>query len=361
MMTFFLLFIIFCGICGLYAWREIGQAPTETELNSYEHLPYFKDGMFQSPEPQIVDMNHVRNGNHSSFSFLRFLMRSKFAPAYHLPQEPLDRDSFPKTPSQFSFYWLGHSTVILELDGKRILFDPVFDNAAPLPFFVPRYDDTPLARKNLPPIDLVIITHNHYDHLERKTVQALKESQFVVPLGVGTALRGWGIDPTHITELGWGEVAEGDGLTITAETASHFSGRQFSDRNKTLWNSYVIQSHDKKIFWAGDTGYSSHFAAIGEKYGPFDLAVIEIDGWNTGWKNTHLFPEQVVQVMTDLKTVNLLPIHWGVFDLALHPWHESIDMLYEAAKGYPIHIIAPIMGMRTDLDSETKPWWRNNS
>ena len=359
MMTLFSLFIIFIGICGIYMWREIGQTPSETELKSFESLPYFQNGSFQSPEPQVIDMNNVRNGNNNIFSFLRFLTRSKFAPKQPLPNEPLNRESFSKTPDMFGFYWLGHSSVIMEINGKRLLFDPVFDNAAPLPFFVPRYGDAPISRNDLPPIDLVIITHNHYDHLERKTIQALKNSQFVVPLGVGAALRGWGVAASHITELGWGESAAGEGLTITAEVASHFSGRQFSDRYKTLWNSYIIQSEDKNIFWAGDTGYGSHFARIGEKYGPFDLAVMEIDGWNTGWPNTHLFPEQVVQAMIDLKTVNLLPVHWGVFDLALHPWHESIDMLYEASRGYQINIIAPIMGMWADLNTETKVWWRN--
>lgn len=357
-MTFLLLLILFIVGCALYAKREIGDMPSPDELKSYESLPYFHNDTFQSIRPQEVDFKNVRNAKNNQFSFMHFFLKSKFAPERPLPCEPLNRESFAKQPEAFGFYWLGHSSVILELNGKRIFFDPVFENAAPLPLLVPRYGDSPLSLTDLPPIDLVIITHNHYDHLERKAIQALKDALFVVPLGVGSALRGWGVDPAHITELGWGEVAEGDGLTIMAERTSHFSGRGLSDKNKTLCNSYILQSGEKRIFWAGDTGYASHFAEIGAQYGPFDLVALEIDGWNTGWRNTHLFPHEVIQAMQDLKSVNLLPVHWGVFDLAFHPWTESIEMVMNEAQKTDIRPITPIMGQWTDLNTETTDWWR---
>ncbi len=350
----FILFIII-GYLGFYAFREIGQQPTPAEIQRYAQLPYFKNGRFQSPMPQVVDMKNIRNGDGSVF--LRFLTKSKFAPKHPFPTEPLNRESFAKTPENFGFYWLGHSSVIFELAGKRLIVDPVFDNAAPLPFVVPRYMDAPISRKDLPPIDYVIITHNHYDHLERKTVQHLKDSHFIVPLGVGAALRGWGISADRITELGWGDTFYLPPIRITAETASHFSGRQFSDRDLTLWNSYVIQTPTHQIFWAGDTGYSPHFAAIGEKYGPFDLVTMEIDGWNTGWKNTHLFPNEVLQAMTDLKSRNLLPVHWGIFDLALHPYNESVEMLYQSVSQTDVNLIVPQMGAWGTTDTVTKKWW----
>lgn len=357
-MTFLLLLILFIIGCALYAKREMGDMPSPAELKSYESLPYFHNGTFQSIRPQEVDFKNVRNAKNNQFSFMHFFLKSKFAPDRPLPCEPLNRESFSKQPESFGFYWLGHSSVILELNGKRIFFDPVFENAAPLPLFVPRYGDSPLSLTDLPPIDLVIITHNHYDHLERKAIQALKDALFVVPLGVGSALRGWGVNPAHITELGWGESAEGDGLTITAERTSHFSGRGLADKNKTLCNSYILQSEDKRLFFAGDTGYTSHFAEIGAQYGPFDLVALEIDGWNTGWRNTHLFPHEVIQAMKDLKSINLLPVHWGVFDLAFHPWTESIEMVINEAQKTDIRLITPIMGQWADLNTETTDWWR---
>ena len=208
----------------------------------------------------------------------------------------------------------------------------------------------------------MIITHNHYDHLELKTVQALKDAHFIVPLGVGAALRGWGIAEQNITELGWGDVFEQDGLKITAETAVHYSGRAKLASNETLWNSYVIQTGDKNIYWSGDTGYGVHFKEIGDKYGPFDLATLEIDAWNTGWPNIHLFPEEAVKAAQELKTKQIIPFHWAVFDLALHPWHESIDMLLSESQGTDISVLTPLMGEKIiPGSSQTSKWWQQDS
>lgn len=357
MLYIFLIAIIIVGSLAAYAWREMGASPSPEELRTYEKLHYFKNGQFQSPQQMVYDFNNVRNG---PAGFARFLTQSQFAPRIELPKISLKRDSFGEPAAEFAFYWLGHSSAIMETAGKRLLFDPVFGNAAPLPFGVPRFGNAPLDRKELPPVDYVIITHNHYDHLERKTVQVLKESHFIVPLGVGAALRGWGVPAEKISELGWGDSFDADGLKITAETGVHYSGRSLKDRNKTLWASYVIQTAGKKIFWSGDSGYGSHFAEIGQKYGPFDLAAIEIDGWNTGWPNTHLFPSEAVQAARDLQTKRFIPLHWAVFDLALHPWHESIDMLLDEAQGTELIIQTPKLGERIDFNSETSRWWKTN-
>ena len=354
-LKFFLVVLVAAIILGAYAWREIGQAPSEAEMKAYEKLPYFKNGEFQSPQKMVYDFNNVRNG---PAGWSRFLFRSPFAPETSLPQMSLNKDSFGKQPESFAFYWLGHSSAIMELAGKRVIFDPVFYNAAPLPYVVPRYNPSPLALKDLPDIDYVVITHNHYDHLERKTVQALKKAHFIVPLGVGAALRGWGIPAANITELGWEDVFEQDGLRIIAETAVHYSGRGLGDRNKTLWNSYVIKAAGQNIYWVGDSGYGTHFKEIGEKYGPFDLVTIEIDGWNTGWPNTHLFPGEAAKAAHELKAGRIIPVHWAVFDLALHPWHESIDMLLEEMKNTDIEVLTPMMGEKIIPGvSKTKKWW----
>ena len=347
--------VVLLGTGGYSVLQEMGKTPSKEETAAFEKLPYFKNGEFQSPQKMIYDFDNVRNG---PMSWTRLLTRSKFAPQKPLPMHKLAAGDFASVPEDFAFYWLGHSSAIMELDGKRLIFDPVFGNAAPIPFAVSRYGEAPIKAENLPESDYIVITHNHYDHLERKTVQAIKTGRFIVPLGVGAALRGWGIDKERIIELGWGDVFEDGSLKITAETAVHYSGRGLGDRNKTLWNSYVIRSGDKNIYWAGDSGYGDHFAEIGRKYGPFDLTTIEIDGWNTGWPNTHMFPHEVVKAAQELKTSRIIPVHWAVFDLALHPWHESIDMLLEAARETDLMILTPLMGEKITPDSKTTLWWR---
>ena len=181
---------------------EFGEVPSAREEASYAALGYYRDGRFRSPREVVFHRDRMPGGR---MGFLRFFARSPNAPEGPLPKVALDGDSFPETPSDYALYWLGHSSAILELDGKRLLFDPVFGNAAPLPFMVPRYDAAPVAREELPPLDYIVVTHNHYDHLERRTVRAVAGGRFIVPLGVGAALRGWGIAPDRITELGWGE------------------------------------------------------------------------------------------------------------------------------------------------------------
>lgn len=356
MMLYVIVFLlVLAALLGGYAWREIGQSPSEEELKSFEKLSYFKDGKFHASEEMKLYPDKVRNG---PAGFSRMLMQSRFAPKEPLPQIKLSKESFSKTPEDFTFYWLGHSSVIMELGGKRIVFDPVLGNAAPIPFAVPRYNPAPIAYNDFPKIDYVIITHNHYDHLERKSVQALKDSHFIVPLGVGAALRGWGIASENITELGWGDVFKQDGLSITAETAMHYSGRAKQASNETLWNSYVLKNADKSIYWGGDTGYGKHFKEIREKHGSFDLTALEIDAWNPGWPNIHLFPEETVKAAQDLNAKQILPLHWAVFDLALHPWHESIDMVLDAAKNTDIKVLTPKMGEKVMVKTTTpQKWW----
>lgn len=349
------LIVLFFVALGVYAWREIGQSPSKEELKSFEKLSYFKDGKFHGEEEMHFYPDKVRNG---PAGFGRMLMQSRFAPKEPLPQIKLSKESFGQTAKDLTFYWLGHSGVIMELAGKRLVFDPVLGNAAPIPFAVPRYNQAPIGYDELPNINYVIITHNHYDHLERKSIQALKNSHFIVPLGVGAALRGWGVKSENITELGWGDVFEEDGLIIVAETAMHYSGRAKLASNETLWNSYVIKSGDKSVYWGGDTGYGRHFKQISDKHGAFDLAALEIDAWNPGWPNIHLFPEEAIHAAEDLKTKQILPLHWAVFDLALHPWHESIDMLKSAADGKNMTILTPMMGQKVIFNqTQTKKWW----
>jgi L-ascorbate metabolism protein UlaG (beta-lactamase superfamily) len=339
-----------------YLGGEFGEAPSAGEEAVYARLDYYKNGRFQSPREIVFDFGKVSGGRPSVW---RFFTRSPNAPDKPLPKVALDKSSFPARPSGYALYWLGHSSAILELDGKRLLFDPVFGNAAPLPFMVRRYGEAPIKREDLPDVDYIVITHNHYDHLEKKTVRFLPAGRFIVPLGVGAALRGWGIGADRITELGWDETFEENGLKITAVEGVHFSGRGVFDRNKTLWASYIVRAGGKNIFWSGDTGYGEQFARFREEYGSFDLAVIEIDGWNAGWRRSHMFPEESVQAASDLGSEWVLPVHWGVFDLAIHPWRESIDLFLKEAEGRAFKTLTPKMGERlVPGETPTERWWR---
>lgn len=343
----------------LYLNGQFGNAPSAKERAAYSKLHYYKNGMFQSAKKVIISPDKASGGG-GKRSLMRFFSRSPNAPEKEPMKYSLSRESFSEKPADFAFYWLGHSSIIFELSGKRLVIDPVFGNAAPIPFAVPRYGVPVIEREQLPKLDYILITHNHYDHLEKKTVTSIKEGHFIVPLGVGAVLRGWGIEPDRVTELGWGDSFQRGGVTIQALEGVHFSSRRFSDRNKTLWVSYVLSTKDKKVFWGGDGGYGEHFARHGRKHGPFDLVALEIDGWNRGWPQSHLFPDEVVKAATDLKAKQLLPIHWGVFDLAMHPWHESINLVLKKSEGKAYTVLTPIIGQRVGSgDIPTERWWKN--
>ncbi len=356
LMLICLAFFIAAGsYLAFYALREIGKTPSAEEMKAFEKLSYFKGGKFQSPQEMILRPDNVRNG---PAGWSRFFTQSPFAPKTVLPHVALAKKDFPVRPENLAFYWLGHSAAIMELGGKRIIFDPVLENAAPLPLAVPRYNKSPIEREELPEIDYVVITHNHYDHLERKTVRALQKAHFVVPLGVGAALRGWGVAAENITELGWNDIFEQDGLQIIAQVAQHYSGRSKLASNETLWNAYVVRGGGKNIYWSGDSGYGSHFRETGRKFGPFDFATLEIDAWNMGWPNIHLFPHEAVQAAKDLGAKRIIPFHWAVFDLALHPWHESIDMVLDEAEKGGLQVLTPKMGEKIiPGKSQTSKWW----
>jgi L-ascorbate metabolism protein UlaG (beta-lactamase superfamily) len=355
--------VIFLLIIGGIAYtvnKEIGNTGSlEDNKERFAGLSYYstEDDAFISPEKLVHYPEQTTGGDPG---FMRFFKTSPNAPKLPLPKKRLSKSDFSDRPSEFAAMWFGHSTIIIELDGKRILIDPVFENAGPLPVITRRYDVSPIKREELPEIDIVIITHDHYDHLEAATIQwlAAKNIEYIVPLGVGARLEGWGVQKDHITELGWNQYKTSGSLKITALPGIHYSGRSFNDRDKTLWATFVIKGLEKNLFISGDTGYGKHLKEIGEKHGPFDLAFVEIDGWNKGWPLTHLFPEQVIQLCKDVDTKLLFPIHWGTFDLALHPWDESIQMVAEMAAEHDIELVTPILGEKVIPGiSQTSNWW----
>ncbi|RQS65663.1 hydrolase [Burkholderia sp. Bp8963] len=285
-------------------------------------------------------------------------------PSGTLPVDSLTREQLETAPDR-SLYRLGHSTLLVKLRGEFWLTDPVFaERASPFRRLGPkRFHAPPIALADLPPLRGVILSHDHYDHLDRDTVLALAATTgvFVTPLGVGDRLIDWGIDATKVRQLDWWQNAEIDGLTLTATPAQHFSGRSLFDGNSTLWASWVIVDDDLRVFFSGDTGYFDGFRAIGERLGPFDVTLIETGAYDPQWPYVHMQPEETVQAHIDLRGRWLVPIHNGTFDLAMHRWHEPFERVTALTVARGVELSTPRMGERVDLTAPHRGerWWRH--
>lgn len=280
--------------------------------------------------------------------------------------EALTREQLDAAPDR-SLYRLGHSTLLFKLRGGYWLTDPVFgERASPFKRVGPkRFHAPPIALEDLPPLRGVILSHDHYDHLDRDTVLALAASTevFLTPLGVGDRLIEWGIDAAKIHQLDWWQSAEIDGLSLTATPAQHFSGRSLFDGNSTLWASWVIADDALRVFFSGDTGYFDGFRAIGEKLGPFDVTFVETGAYDAQWPYVHMQPEHTVQAHIDLRGRWLVPIHNGTFDLAMHPWQEPFERVTGLALARGVAVATPRMGERLDLEAPHRGerWWRETA
>lgn len=284
-------------------------------------------------------------------------------PEGEIPVVSLNKDSFKEYPAEgLMVRWLGHSSVLVEMSGYAVLLDPVFNQyASPVPGITRRFSKTPVRVEDLPRIDAVVISHDHYDHLEKGTIVYLSKSgtMFFVTTGAGNHLRRWGVPPDRIRELSWWEEATLEKLTFICVPARHFSGRGLFDRNETLWAGWIVRSGSRTIYYSGDTGYGDHFSAIGNKYGPFDLAIIKIGAYSESWPDIHVNPEQAVKAHGEAKGKVLLPVHWATFPLALHPWDEPIIRALKAAQQNGIRIITPEIGELVDIDKPftNHSWW----
>ena len=251
--------------------------------------------------------------------------RASPAPTAAMPLRKLDAHTLPRGEDD-AIVRLGHSSMLIQLDGQTLLIDPVFsERASPVQWAGPkRFHPVPVEMDALPRIAAVIISHDHYDHLDKATIQALtpKVDRFVVPLKVGAHLRDWGVPAAAITELDWWQDTTVGPIRLTATPAQHFSGRGLFDKDHTLWASWVIAGTRSKLFFSGDSGYFGGFKTIGDRFGPFDVTMIETGAYNPLWSEIHMLPEQSVQAHRDLRGKAMLPIHNSTFDLALHDWHE---------------------------------------
>jgi len=257
--------------------------------------------------------------------------------------------------------WLGHSTVLVEIDGARVLTDPVWgDRASPVGFAGPRrFQPVPVAIAALPPIDVVVISHDHYDHLDHGTILELAKLPvpFVTSLGVGAHLAAWGVAPERITELDWWEEAKIGALTITAAPSQHFSGRGFG-RNLTLWSSMVVRGPRHAVFFSGDTGLTQEYGEIRTRLGPFDLIMLEVGAFHPAWGDIHLGPENALAAHALLGGGAFLPVHWGTFNLGIHAWDEPAETLVAKAGG--AQLVMPLLGEPVEpiRVERVTPWWR---
>ncbi len=297
-----------------------------------------------------------------------FLNGSSYkTPRKALPVQRRNRADYAQAPaSGLRVTWLGHSTLLVEVDGHRILTDPVWSNRAgpglglgPKRFFAP-----PLPLEQLPRLDAVIISHDHYDHLDMNTIRRLNKLgvKFVVPLGVGAHLERWKVPASRIVELDWWQSHTVGKLKLVATPARHGSGRSLTDRNATLWASWSMVGPKHRVFFSGDGGYSPSFAEIGKKYGPFDVTLMESGAYNTAWSDFHLGPEQSVKAHSDLRGKVMIPIHWGTFVLAPHGWTEPAERLRVAARNAGATLAIPRPGDQVEPASPPAltRWWPEN-
>lgn len=260
--------------------------------------------------------------------------------------------------------WYGHSTLLLQTDGMNLLLDPMFGTVpAPHPWLgVKRFSQGVIHEiDKLPPIDAVIISHDHYDHLDYESIKRLKDKvgHFFVPLGVGSHLQAWGIEKARITELDWWESIDFEHIKLTCTPAQHFSGRKFNTGQSTLWCSWVIKTKKDNLFFSGDSGYGEHFSRIGEQYGPFDLGLIECGQYDELWTNIHMLPEESAQAGMDVQANMIMPIHWAGFKLALHSWTDPIERVTQKSTELGLPIITPGIGEPVLLQTwkTYKKWW----
>ena len=262
--------------------------------------------------------------------------------------------------------WLGHSTVLIEIDGYRVLTDPVWGpRASPSRLAGPkRFQPIPIALRAMPPLDLVLVSHDHYDHLDYPTIRELAKGDvpFVTSLGVGAHLEAWGVQPDRIVELDWWEshTVPNTGLTVTAAPSQHFSGRGLKDRNTTLWSSLVIRSLRHAVFFSGDTGLTTQYQAIRERLGPFDLVMLEVGAFHPAWGDIHLGPENALKALALLGGCPFLPVHWGTFSLAMHAWDQPAETLLALGPKMGAQLLMPRLGEAVEPAhaGNVEPWWR---
>ncbi|MFI7428909.1 MBL fold metallo-hydrolase [Micromonospora sp. NPDC049836] len=322
--------------------------------------PRFRDGTFHNPAGTRTTIADPGRNLLKELLFGKQKRRPTAAVPLLRPADPAPADA----ARELGVVWYGHATTLVEIEGRRVLLDPVWsDRCSPSALVGPRRIHQPPVRLDeLPRLDAILISHDHYDHLDMTTVRALLAHQsapFVVPLGVGAHLDRWGVPEERIIELDWAERHQVAGLTLTATPAQHFSGRGLR-RDGTLWSSWVIAGAHRRVFYTGDSGYFDGYAQIGAEHGPFDVTLMQIGAYDRAWPSIHMFPEEAVAAHLDLRGGLCIPVHWATFNLALHDWSEPVDRLWAEAKARDIRLAVPRPGERVVVDDPpaVDGWWQ---
>jgi L-ascorbate metabolism protein UlaG (beta-lactamase superfamily) len=348
--------ILFSGLIATMTYFSF--APS---LPPFPHSPQFRDAKFRNPVPMH---KHSFSETASLWWIFLFDKPPGTVPGSPVPVRALSREMLLQAPDN-TLYRLGHSTMLIKLAGEFYLTDPVFsERASPVQWAGPaRFHAPPIAIADLPPIKAVILSHDHYDHLDRAAIMALapKTGLFLTPLGVGNRLIGWGVEQAKVRQFDWWQGTEVGGVRFVATPAQHFSGRGLNDGNATLWASWVILHDGLRLFFSGDTGYFSGFKEIGARYGPFDVALIETGAYDKRWPDVHMQPEQTLQAFLDLGGKWLVPVHNGTFDLGLHRWKDPFDRITGLAQARGVAVATPEMGEPLDLKRPHvgQAWWRD--
>jgi L-ascorbate metabolism protein UlaG (beta-lactamase superfamily) len=342
---------------------QFGASLKPASLKPYQDSKQFNGKLFFNPTAR------PRNEN---FSTAGWLYEALFNDAQTRPDRtleilPVTQQALLNPAKKTRIVWFGHSTFLIQVDQMNLLFDPMLTGTpAPHPMLgSSRYSDKlPISIEDLPEIDAVLLSHDHYDHLDMVSIKQLaaKVGHFYVPLGLGLHLQKWGITAEQITELDWWQTASLGGSEFTLTPAEHFSGRRFDTRNKTLWGGWVVESQTQRIFFSGDSGYGPHFKEVGRRFGELDLALIDTGQYNPRWPNVHMTPEQGVQAAIDAKATVMMPVHWGAFTLSLHDWNEPPERALAEAKRLGQSIVVPQIGEMMQLNQLKQPsgWWRDN-
>ncbi|MCU0419369.1 MAG: MBL fold metallo-hydrolase [Cyclobacteriaceae bacterium] len=360
-MVYVFVFLVL-AVLGVYVFVQspvFGANPSGSRLERIQQSPRYREGSFQNAEPTEVMLPEASYAKMMRDFF--FNKPNDVEPPAPLPSVKTDLRSLDAaTPT---LVWFGHSSYLIKSKDVSILVDPVFSgNAAPIAFFGKAFaGSNTYQAEDMPDIDVLLLTHDHYDHLDYPTIKKLhpRVKTIVTSLGVGAHLERWGVAPEKIIELDWWEhVTLPDSLVFTATPARHFSGRSFL-RGKTAWSSFVLALHGHKLFLGGDSGYDGQFKIIGEKMGPFDLALLEAGQYGANWPYIHMTPEQTVAAAQDLKAKVLMPVHWGKFALSMHAWNEPIERVWAQAEKDSVRLTTPKIGEAVLLNQvyPRQRWW----
>ncbi len=360
------LLLLLLGMAGyaFYSTSDQFGAPLKlTDLQAYESSKQFNGQQFTNQIPTTSNASFKR-GMESLSAFL--FNEAQTEPSRPLEVLPVTRQTLLNPPDEMRIIWFGHSTFLMQVQEMNLLLDPMLTmTPAPHPMLgSDRYSQKiPINIEDLPAIDAVLLSHDHYDHLDYTSIIKLdpKVGHYFVPLGVGLHLQHWGISPERITELDWWQTANLGESVFTLTPARHFSGRKFENRDTTLWGGWVVESQEQRVLFTGDSGYGPHFKEIGRRFGGLDLALVETSQYNKRWPNIHMMPEQGVQAAIDAKAKVMMPIHWGAFTLSLHAWNEPPERAVAEAKRRGQAIVVPKIGEILQLSQTKQPsgWWRD--